>query len=171
MADIFVRHVLNFDKSVKFTITVRDFIDTSSEGDNIWTLEIGTLETDLQGDNIIPERLHVIAPEDTNLDLIIEKGLAQLASQIDWAPLVVDKEAPSLIDISPSGDNVSIYSNMYVKIKDAIPSAGIDLSNMKVTLHNGVEDFNITDDVKIEGGPFEYELKWSPSTRVLTKYE
>jgi len=49
-----------------------------------------------------------------------------------------------------------------IKINENLPAAGIDLSDMKMVLNNGNVDFDITDEVKVVGDPYDYELRWIP---------
>lgn len=171
MAEFYVRNSLNYSKAVKFNITLRYFVPKGQAGDHKWVLEIGTTYPDINGNRIIAKKIYNISAED--LDQVIEEGVADLCSQIDWSPLVQDKEEPYVDSTTPEdGDNdVSIMTDIYVTIKDDFPSAGIDLSNMKIILNNGVQDFDITSEVSIEGDPYEYTLRWSPPIRVQSTYD
>jgi hypothetical protein len=66
---------------------------------------------------------------------------------------------------------VPIQSDVYIKIKDKLPSSGIDLSTMKIVLNTGETDFDITSEVTIKGDPYVYELYWAPPLRVYERYE
>lgn len=134
-------------------------------------MEIGTTYPDLNGDPIAAKRIHNISSD--NFDDIIESALGELCAQIDWSPLIKDKEAPFVDSTTPldGSTNVSIYSNVYISLKDDLPSAGIDLSNMKVILNNSMTDFDITGDIKITGDPYNYYLKWEPPVRVHDTYD
>ncbi|GAH00855.1 unnamed protein product [marine sediment metagenome] len=91
---------------------------------------------------------------------------------IDWSPLVLDKEAPLVDSFLPAGDNVSIASNIHIIIKDQLPSAGIDLSSMKVTLNNSMVDFDITNSVEIVDAYYnQYELRWVTPLRAYETYD
>lgn len=168
MSEFYVQNSLNDQKSVKFNITLRYFVIKGEEGEHMWTLEIGTTHVDIDGGTISAKKIHNISA--SNLDDVIEDGLADLCSQIDWSPLADDKEAPFVDSFSPAGENVSIASNVHITIKDKLLSAGIDLSNMKVILNNSMQDFDITNDVIITGDPYEYELKWVTPLRVYETY-
>lgn len=169
MASIFVTNSLG-NLTVKFNITLRYFVIKAGEGEHYWLLEIGSSHSDLSGNPISAKKIHNISAE--NLDVVIESGLAELCSQIDWSPLVVDKRAPFVYNFFPAGSDVPIVSNIYVTIKDKLPSAGIDISNMKVTLNNSVQDFDITNDVEIVDLYYnEYKLKWVPPLRVYETYD
>jgi len=170
MAEFFVRHTLNYNKTVRFNITLRYFVIKGEEGDHMWTLEIGTTHEDVNGDSISAKKIHNISAE--NLDEVIETALADLCSQIDWTPLVDDNEAPLVDSFLPTGDEVSIGSDIRIIIRDELPSAGIDLSNMKIILNNSMVDFDITSEVETADAYYnEYELKWVPPLRVYSTYD
>jgi hypothetical protein len=171
MAEFYVRNSLNYEKAVKFNITLRYFVPKGYYGDHKWVLEIGTTYPDINGDRIIAKKIHNISAE--NLDQVIEEGVAELCAQIDWSPLVQDKDAPYIDSTVPEhGDtDVSIMTDIYITMKDDLPSAGMDLSNMKITLNNSMQTFDITSEVIIDGDPFEYVLRWTPPTRVFDTYE
>lgn len=159
ISEFYVHNSLNPNKVVKFNITFRYFVIKGVEGDHVWTLEIGTTYPDINGVNISPVRIHSISA--SNFDEVIEDAISSLCAQIDWSPLHDDKSAPYVSYVSPQGSNVSIASNLYITLADYLPSAGIDLSNMKVILNNGVLDFDITSELNVEGDPYEYNLMWS----------
>jgi hypothetical protein len=170
MSEFYVHNSLNITKSVKFNITLRYFVIKGERGDHMWVLEIGTTHPDRNGDPISAKKIHRISAED--LDEIIEDALSDLCSQIDWSPFVGDVDAPYVDTLYPEdGTTVSIGSNIYMVIKEKLPAAGIDLSNLRVTLNNSMVDFDITSEVSIEGDPYEYNLKWSPPLRVYDTYD
>jgi len=170
MAEFYVRNSLNYKKAVKFNITLRYFVIKGVKGEYVWTLEIGTTYPDINGDPISPARVHSISAN--NFDEVIESALAELCTQIDWSPLVRDREAPYVDSSRPSDGetDVSINSNIDIVLKDGLPSAGIDLSNMKIILNNSMTDFDITGEVEISGDPYIYMLKWRPPMRVYNTY-
>jgi len=169
MAIFYVRHSLNPNKTVKFNITLRYFVIKGEEGEHMWTLEIGTTHKDINGDPISSKKIHKVSAN--NLDQIIEEAIADLCFQIDWTPLVVDKEAPFVYSFSPTGDNIPIASNIEIIIKENLPAAGIDLFSAKIILNNSMLDFDITDKVIVEGDPYIYTLKWSPELRIYNTYD
>ena len=169
MANFYVKNSLG-NLTVKFNITLRYFVIKGEKGDHKWTLEIGTTHEDINGNDISAKKIHNISAE--NLDEVIESALADLCKQISWAPLVADKQAPFIDNFSPSGNNVPITSNVEITIKDKLPSAGIDISNMKVVLDNGVVNFNITSEVEVVDAYYnEYKLRWIPLLRVYNTYD
>ena len=130
MADFYVRNSLNSKKAVKFNIAIRDFVDVNTEGEEIWVLEIGTLTPDADGNVIPPSYVHNVTEE--NIEDEIHKVVSQMCSLIDWTVLENDNEAPQIISFSPTGENVDVTSFIEFSIEDALPSSGIDLSEMKV---------------------------------------
>ena len=169
MAEFYVKNSLG-NLTVKFNISLRYFVIKGEEGEHLWTLEIGTTHEDISGNDISAKKIHNISAE--NLDEVIESALADLCSQIDWAPLVVDKGAPFVDNFSPSGNNIPITSDVRITIKDKLPSAGIDLSNMKVILNNSTQDFDITSEVEVIDVYYnEYKLRWTTPLRVYNTYD
>ena len=169
MANFYVTNSLG-NLTVKFNITLRYFVVKNEEGDYLWILEIGTTHEDMNGNPISAKKIHNITAE--NLDDVIETALADLSKQISWAPLVDDKRPPFVSNFSPVGNNVPIVSNVTITIKDKLPSAGIDLSNMQVVLNNSTQDFDITDEIEVFDAYYnEYKLKWVPPLRVYETYD
>jgi len=169
MADLYVTNSLG-NLTVKFNITLRYFVIKGENGDYKWTLEIGTTHEDINGDDISAKKIHNISAG--NLDDVIETALADLCSQIDWTPLVEDRRAPFVDNFSPSGNNIPITSDVNITIKDKLPSAGIDISNMKVILNNSDQDFDITSEVEVVDAYYnEYKLKWTTPLRVYNTYD
>lgn len=153
-------------------MTLRYFVLSSSEGDHKWTLEIGTRYLDTNGDSIPSKRVHTI--DVSNLDEIIEDAVADICALIDWGQIERDVKAPYVSYNSiptTSGVTVPISSYMKLIITDELLSAGIDLSNMRVTLNNSMVDFDITNEVDVTGDPYEYTLEWRPPLIVKETYE
>jgi hypothetical protein len=170
MAEFYVNHSLNDSKAVKFNISLRYFVIKGAEGEHVWTLEIGTTHLDANGDAIPTQRVHSISAED--LDEVIETAVAAMCAVIDWSPLVEDRRAPYVSDAYPgNATNVPIGFSATIDLADNLPSAGIDLSNMKVTLNTGSTNFDITAEVTTNGDPYEYELRWVPLARVYDTYD
>lgn len=169
MADIFVKHSLSSTVSVRFSVTLTQYVLKGEEGDKKWLLEIGTTYPDANGEFIIPRYIHLVTLDD--LDAEIEKVIAELCDLIDWGTLENDDTAPYLDSYYPvATTNVSIQAKVQAIIKEMLPSSGIDLSDLKVTLNNGTTTFDITDEVIIKGDPYEYKFKWAPQIVVLDTY-
>ena len=171
MAEFYVRNSLNYEKSVKFNITLRYFVIVGMRGDHKWVLEIGTTYLDINGNSILPQNIHMTSLD--NIDSIVEDAVSKMCSVIDWSPLVADRRAPYISSTSPSNGatNVSIYSNVICNIMDVLPSAGIDISDIQVVLNNGTTDFDITNELNITGDPYKYEVTWAPQIRVCDYYD
>jgi hypothetical protein len=102
-----------------------------------------------------------------NLDDEIEKAVSVICEQIDWTPQIDDSRAPYVTSHFPvETTDVSIESSVVVNIEESLPSAGIDLSSIKVML----DDFDITNECDVTGDPYEYKVKWKPSTIVYDAY-
>lgn len=138
-------------------------------GDHKWVLEIGTTYKDLNGDDVPSKKIHNISTD--NLDTIIEEAVSDMCSNIDWTPLLSDRDAPYVDEYGREGSDVPIASNVSMIIKDRLPAAGIDVSNVKVILNNSMQDFDITSEVNVTGDPYEYTLRWSPPLRVYSRYD
>jgi len=176
MADIFVKNSLNPYKSVKFNVSIKKFFAHEFEGEAKYYIEVGTTHSGIYNDenttysgsnyvHIRPGYLDRITEEE--LDGELSKIVGKLSSFIDWGTLLTDLKAPYVSYMEPVGRDVSIYSNVMFNIKDDVPSAGVDLSDMLVTLDNGETVFDITSEVEVYGDPFEYSILWSPKIRVI----
>jgi hypothetical protein len=171
MTELFVTNSLNYHKTVKFNLTLRYFVIKGERGEHMWTLELATTHAAADGSVIPSKKIHWLNGA-VDLDEVIENSLAELCTYIDWTPYLKDLEAPNVISTIPENDTtVSIRSNVYINLKDYIPSAGIDLSEMKVILNNGTQDIEITEEVEITGDPYEYQLFWKPPIRVEDTYD
>ena len=169
MADIFVRHSLSSTVSVRFNITLNKSVLKGEEGDHKWLLEIGTTYPDANGNYITPKFIHLITLD--KLDAIIEEVVGDMCLLIDWGTLESDSHAPYIYSYVPTKTNdVSINTKVKATIKESLPSSGMDLSNLKITLNNGTTTFDITNDVVIKGDPYEYSFEWSPEIRVNSTY-
>jgi len=171
MAEFFVHNSLNPNKTVKFNITLRYFVIKGEEGEHMWTLEIGTTHLGtISGEALSPARAHNVSAN--NLDEVIEDMVSSLCSQIDWSPLADDPDAPFVYSTRPTNGDIgaSIGTDVSITIRDNLPSAGIDLSNIKIILNNDTQDFDITSEITTVGDPYEYTLRWIPPIRVYAGY-
>ena len=148
---------------------MRYFVVLGEKGDHKWVLEIGTTYKDKDDNSIPSKKIHNISTE--SLDSAIEEAVSDMCVNIDWLPLVPDKKPPYVDSYGPEGSSVPIGSNIFMIIKDKLPSAGIDISNMKITLNNSMQDFDITSEVDITGDPYLYTVRWSPVLRVYSRYD
>lgn len=171
MAEFYVRNSLNMNKAVKFNITFRYMVIKGVAGEHVWLIEIGTTYPDSNGDPITAKKVHGISAD--NFDDVIEDALSDLCKQVDWTPLSRDKWAPYVLECSPADGetDVDVHSNVNVTLRDDFPTAGMDLSNMKIVLNNSMVDFDITNEIEIEGDPHEYAFIWRPPMRVYDTYD
>ena len=151
-------------------MTLRYFVIKGERGEHMWTFELGTTHESASGGLIPSARVHNIDVD--NLDEAIENAVSELCAYIDWAPYVEDKEAPYVYSNTPGdGLTVGINSNVYATLKETLPAAGIDLSNMRVVINNSMEDIDITSEVTVTGNPYIYELYWKTPLRVYDTYD
>ncbi len=170
MAHFYVRNSLNYDKTVKINVSfIRGYDVNANDGDVRWFLELATTQKSSSGTTIAPQYINNVTTE-FGLDKLISEAVANTAAQIDWSPLLQDTGVPYIYEVFPVelGAGVPIESNVDIVIKDNIPSSGLDLSNVVVTISTRGSTFNITDSCRIEGNPFEYKFHWEPPVR---KYE
>jgi hypothetical protein len=159
MAYFHVRDSLNPYKVVKFSITLQQQVLKGWEGEPVWTAELNTLEPTISGENMRSRYLHLRTLE--NLDEEIEKAVNDMCQEIDWTPRLSDSRSPYVSYVSPSQheSGVDIDSKLELKIKESLPSAGIDISSIEMDV-NGVD---VTGELDIAGDPYEYTVKWRPS--------
>ena len=127
------------------------------DGEVIWVIRLTTGFFKADGTFATPTYVHEVT-EETLLDEI-RKGISFIADQIDWGVLEDDTKPPYVSHVSPvnGDDNVPIYANVQVRVKDAFPTVGIDPSTIKLKV-NGIE---ITD-LSIQGVDNEYLITWTP---------
>ena len=162
---------MNLHKTVKFNLTLRYFVIKGERGEHQWTLELGTTHEAADGSVIPSARVHNISLSD--LDEAIEEAVSRLCPYIDWTPYVIDKEAPHVDSYSPEDGevDVKINRNIYITLKEILPAAGIDLSNMKIIMNNSMIDLDITSEIEVTGDPYVYQIYWKPSLRVYDTYD
>lgn len=163
MADYYLRSTLNPGKVVKCTVTITQTVPKSEKGEPVWIVKAGTPEPHKDtGGAIPPSYKHVT--DATNLDEAIRLVTQELAAQIDWGSPAEDSRPPYVYRWSPGKDTtgVPLYSNVSISIKDNLPGHGIDKDTITMT----VNGFDVTDDLRITGYPFDYTLDWRPPVRV-----
>lgn len=169
MAELYVKDSLNSQKCVRFNVSLVEYVLTGTEGDSKWTLEIGTTYPSASGTVIPPKIIHPVS--EANIDKEIQAAVSDMCSYIDWTVLEDDNDPPILLSALPVGQDIRIRSQVEVIVKDNLPSSGIDLSEMRVVLNNGVQDFDITNDVVVLGNPFKYWISWKPDQVVYKRYD
>ncbi|MHA1833668.1 MAG: hypothetical protein ACTSV7_06715 [Candidatus Baldrarchaeia archaeon] len=165
MAVYIIRNSLNPDKVAKLSISYKKQVLKGHEGDPIWIVEVSTLELDQSGNSITPEYIYLTSLD--NLDEEVERVSEIVSGQIDWTPLADDHRAPYVVSHSPTETtDVSIESDVVANIKESLPSAGIDMSSVNIT----VNGYDVTSESRITGDPYEYRVEWQPFLRVYDTY-
>lgn len=159
MAEFIVRNSLNPYKAVKFGITTRQVVPKENKGEALWVVEIATNEPTISGAVIPPVYINLRTLDD--LDDEIQKATATISSQINWTPLIEDNTPPFVVSASPEDGVVGIESSVEFVIKDTLPSSGLDLSTIKMT----VNGFDVTSELEFSGDVYEQKIKWKPYLR------
>ena len=160
MAELYVRHSLSTSVAVKFNVSLRQYVVKGEEGDQKWVMEVGTTHPAADGSRIPYKTIYKLTTSEIEDE--IEKAVSEMCSYIDWGVLDKDSDSPYVTDYNPTGNNTPIRSKVNITIEEDLPSAGINLSNMKVILNNGDVDFDITNEINVLGDPYKYELTWTP---------
>ncbi len=163
MAQFLIRNSLNPQKVVKCGITFEQVTPKDYEGEPIWVVELATDEPHKNGGSIPPEFINLTSLD--NLDEEVEKAVEIISAKIDWTPLEVDLRPPFVESCYPSSYETSIETILKIVLKDVLPSAGIDINSITMTIN----DFNVLPELEITGDPYEYTLKWSPFMRVYSE--
>lgn len=129
------------------------------EGEQIWLLTLATTEVDLSGVLIAPEFINIISKDTVHDE--IEAALGRIGEQVNWGTVLPDIRPPRVIELTPDINqttDVKIGSDIIVRLQDALPAAGIDLTTVKMI----VNDIDVTDDLEIKGNPFDLTLIFRP---------
>jgi hypothetical protein len=166
MAEYLLRNSLNPNKVVKCTITFRQIINKGEGGEPVWLIEIGTVEPHKDGGKIPPLFIHHTTS--INLDVAIKEATEKIAEQINWESLISDLRPPFVIYNFPENNqsSVGIYTSVIVDIQDILPAAGIDPNSIEVVIN----DINVSDEISLEGDPYQYRIKWDPKVRIYDYY-
>ena len=164
MAYFQVRNSLNPSKVIVCGITYKQVVPKGNEGEAIWVIEVATDEPHITTSGTIPP-YHINVTDELDLDLEIEKAVAEISKQVDWEPLAEDTRPPFVNSIQPDTYIVPIEENVLAGIIDLHPSLGIDINSIEMTV-NGID---VTNDLIISGDEFEYQVLWSPPARVYTQ--
>jgi hypothetical protein len=198
MADFLVRHGLNPDKVVRFSITLTQVLDVPQhrppeellteyprlEGDEVWILEIGTYELDTTASGIPTRKINLTSLSD--VDREIQETVEDMCQLIDWDPLKPDAQPPYVYWYLPNDgeieaanevtvEDVAITTQVYFKIRDSLPATGIDYSSADIELEVYAPDgtpfqFDITSEVELSGSPYDLQIRWNPPVRVWDEY-
>jgi hypothetical protein len=165
MAVCIIRNSLNPNKIVKLSVTFKKQVLKGHEGDPIWIIEVSTTEPDTNGDDITPEYIYLTSL--ANLDEEMARVSENISSQIDWTPLFDDTRSPYVEEYYPiQTTDVSIESDVVAILKESLPSAGIDINSISIT----VNGHDVTSEAEITGDPYEYRIEWEPSIKVYSEY-
>lgn len=165
MAQFLLRNSLNPNKVVKLGISFSKLVNQAEmTGDNIWVVEIGTLEGHVNGGKIAPIYLN-----DTNLVTIddeVAKAVAVIANQIDWDDVLEDMSPPYVSYTNVTNYYMSIMSSVNIDLEELPPSSGIDFNSIKMEV-NGID---VTSELLIQGNPYKYSISWYPKQRVKSTF-
>jgi hypothetical protein len=161
MATFLVRNSLNPRKVIEVGITYNQVTPKGNYGDAIWVIELATSEPSTTSGTIPPVYINNISS--THLDEEIRKAIGVIAAQVDWSPFDEDTREPIVEYVSPATYEVPIDSVLEMEIKDLLPSAGIDLDSIELTIN----DLDVSDELEITGDPYRYKIKWDTYLRVL----
>lgn len=161
MAYFQVRNSLNPSKVIVCGITYTQVVPKGNEGEAIWVIEIATDEPHVTTSGVISP-YYINVTDELDLDLEIEKAIAAISKQVDWSPLATDTRPPFVTSVAPAAYIQRMQENVFITIKDLHPSLGIDIDSIQMFV-NSIE---VTDDLRISGDEFEYEVEWRPPTRV-----
>lgn len=165
MAEIYVRNSLNSRKAIKINIALREFMTKLEEGDIKWVLELGTRELTVSGTKIPTQIVHNVAEK--NIEDEIEKSVSRICTYVDWGDFEADNEAPYISSFYPVGIDVPINSRLLMNVVEDLPAAGIDLSEANIVFNNGEVDFDITEEITVEGDPYDYKISWKAPIKVV----
>lgn len=166
MAYFQVRNSLNPSKVIVCGITYKQIAPKDNKGEAIWVIEVATDEPHVTTSGVIPPH-YITVTEELDLDLEIEKAVAEISKQVDWAPLAADTRPPFVNSVHPDTYIQQMQENVIVGIIDLHPSLGIDIDSIEMT----VNDIDVTNDLRITGDEFEYQVEWRPPSRVYSQVD
>jgi len=166
MAYFQVRNSLNPSKVIVCGITYKQIVPTNNEGAAIWVIEVATDEPHITTSGTIPPH-YITVTDELDLDLEIEKAVAEISKQVDWTPLAADTRPPFVNSVHPDTYIQQMQENVIVGVIDLHPSLGIDIDSIEMV----VNDIDVTDDLRITGDEFEYKVEWRPPARVYTQLD
>lgn len=142
--------------------TLRDM-----EGDEVFVLTLSTPELDVNGDPIPTETVNIVSEATVHLEF--EAALGRIGQKINWGTLADDERPPRVVDLRPGLNQttgVPILSSILVRLQEALPAAGIDLSTLTMRLNDFVViSGGITQpgfDVHFKGNPFDLTIVHDP---------
>jgi hypothetical protein len=161
MAYFQVRNSLNPGKVIVCGITYKQIVPKDNEGEAIWVVEVATDEPHITTSGTIPP-YYINVTDELDLDLEIEKAVAYISRQVNWAPLTEDTRPPIVYSVHPDTYIQNIHENVIVGIRDLHPSYGIDIDSIEMYV-NGID---VTNELRISGDEYDYTVEWRPPARV-----
>lgn len=142
---------------VTINIEVVDLVQ-SNDGEVLYIIGLHVGTVGLDGNRIDPVFINNVTKE--NILKEIENGLSTLGQLIDWGTLEADIYAPIITELSPvnNNTNVSIDSNVLIRLKDSFPASFIDPSSIKLKA-NGID---VTPNLQIKERDNEVSVLWVP---------
>ncbi len=139
------------------------------EGESTWLLVVAPPRDELDKDTglpIPPEFVNVVS--EATLHEEIQAAMGRIGSRVDWPDVLPDTSPPKLISIEPPFDatDVNIQGNVIYRITEPLPSAGLDLSTLNMTVNglpviiSGVAESGET--VDFRGNVFDYRIIYRP---------
>ena len=161
MAYFQVRNSLNPGKVIVCGITYKQIVPKGNEGEAVWVIEVATDEPHITTSGTIAP-YYITVTDELDLDLEIEKAVAEISKQVDWEPLAADTRPPYVYSVHPDTYIQRMHENVIVGIKDLHPSYGIDIDSIEMIV-NGID---VSDDLRITGDEFDYTVEWRPPSRI-----
>lgn len=161
MAEVLVQNMRNPDEVISVMVTLKQMIiATDGSMDRKWVLEASTNSTDANGDLVYPEVMY-LSNRDTLSD-DIQDLISNLCAKVGWT-YEPDYDPPQIIGHWPlaDDDNVPVTTDIVINLAEPPPSAGIDLSSIKLT----VKGFDLTDQATIKGDIHSCSIVVTPGTR------
>jgi len=161
MAEVIIQNLRNLDQIVSVMVTIRKtIIPEHSGGGTMWIIEASTDEPDANGDLIPPVRLWSSSYDTLTED--INSIINELAQKVNW-DYEPDYEPPEIKSHWPisGATGISVDTNIRINITEDAPSAGIDLSSIRVR----VKGFDLTSQVSIEGDVRSCSVSLTPGSK------
>jgi len=143
---------------------------TDPEGDSIWLLMVAPPRDELDKDTgqpIPPEFVNLISEETFHEE--IQAAMGRIGDRVAWTALLPDNKPPQLESAEPALDantDVHIQSNVIYRITEPLPSSGLDLSTLQMTLNgfpiitSGVAQSG--ESVEFRGNVFDFQIIYRP---------
>ena len=161
MAEVLIQNMRNPAQHITVVVTLKQVIipDVDPSGTQ-WVLSASTTQTDTAG-NLIPPVNKYLSSQTTVTDDVTGL-LADLCKLIPW-DTVVDTTPPQLVGCwpVPGAMGVDVATELIVNIAEPPPSAGIDLSSIRLY----VKGFDLTDQLSITGDIQSCAVTVTPGTK------